>query len=280
MLTIGTQLSSSKGFEHLGKEALAIGANTFQFFMRNPRGTRAKAIKTTDIEKLRSLLAKNHFGQIIAHSPYTLNPCSKNAHLRELSAEMFADDLARMQYLPGNLYNMHPGSRTGLTTAIAIDYIAEMLNSIITREHLTTVLLETMSGKGSEIGQTFEELYAILEKVKLEDKVGVCFDACHLWDAGYDIVGQLDDILEHFDRIIGLNKLKAFHINNSKNILGSHKDRHAPIGKGYIELEGIVAIINHPQLRHLPFITETPIDIENHRQEIALLRSKYEEEHL
>ena len=275
MLTIGTQLSSGKGFEHIGKEALSIGANTVQFFLRNPRGTKAKALDTGDVARLKTLMEENRFGKVIAHSPYTLNACSKDPHLRELSAEMFAEDLNRMQHLPGNLYNMHPGSATGQETSTAVKYIASMLNDVVTPEHQTTILLETMSGKGSEIGQTFEELAAVIEKVALNDKIGVCFDACHLWDAGYDILNDLDGVLHRFDRIVGLGRLKAFHINNSKNPLGSRKDRHAPIGEGFIGLEGIVSIINHPQLRHLPFITETPIDVAAHKHEIAMLKNKY-----
>lgn len=272
MLTIGTQLSSGKGFEHLGKEAHSIGANTFQFFMRNPRGTKAKAIDPKDIGKLRALLEEKDFGPVLAHSPYTLNACSKDPHLRELSAEMFAEDLERMEYLPGNLYNMHPGSRTTVPPEEAIDHIANMLNGAIRREQRTTVLLETMSGKGSEVGRSFEELYRIMEKVELQDKIGVCFDACHLWDAGYDIVNKLDDVLEAFDRIIGLKYLMAFHINDSQNPLGSHKDRHAAVGDGLIGLEAITAILCHPLLRHLPFVTETPLDTDGHKKEIALLR--------
>lgn len=277
MLTIGTQLSSGKGFEHLGKEALSIGANTFQFFMRNPRGTRAKAIDPADIGKLRELLRENGFGKILAHAPYTLNACSKDPHLRELSAEMFAEDLERMEYLPHNLYNLHPGSRTTVPQEEAIGHIAKMLNGAIRPEMNTTVLLETMSGKGSEVGRSFEELYSIMEKVRHQDKIGVCFDACHLWDAGYDIVGRLDEVLEEFDRIIGLRYLMAFHINDSQNPLGSHKDRHAPIGDGCIGLRAITAILCHPKLRHLPFVTETPLDVKGHQTEMELLRSSCRE---
>ena len=261
----------------MGREALSIEANTFQFFMRNPRGTKARPLDKDDAARLKTLLSEYRFGTVIAHSPYTLNACSKDPHLRELSAEMFADDLSRMQHLPGNLYNMHPGSAAGQPLSAAVRHIAAMLNKVLTREHQTTVLLETMSGKGSETGRTFEELAAIMERVAFNEKIGVCFDACHLWDAGYDIVGDLDGVLNRFDRIIGLDRLKAFHINNSKNPLGSGKDRHAPIGGGFIGLEGIVAIINHPRLRRLPFITETPIDIAAHKQEIALLKSRYAE---
>lgn len=274
MLIIGTQLSSGKGFAYLGKEALSIDSSTFQFFMRNPRGTKAKAIDPADIGELKTLLEENRFGPVLAHSPYTLNACSKDPHLRELSAEMFADDLERMEYLPGNLYNMHPGSRTALPLEEAIEYIAKMLNDTIRPEQHTTVLLETMSGKGSEVGGSFEELYRILEKVGQSDKTGVCFDSCHMWDAGYDIVNRLDDVLEEFDRIIGLKHLKAFHINDSLNPLGSHRDRHAPIGEGVIGLDAITTILCHPQLRHLPFITETPLDVKGHKEEIELLKSK------
>jgi len=275
MLIIGTQLSSGKGLARLGWEAVAIGANTFQFFLRNPRGTKAKPLDAADVGRLLAIMAENGFGPIIAHSPYTLNACSRDPHLRELSAEMFADDLERMQHLPGNFYNMHPGSRTGQPLSEAVNFIAGMLNNTIDRHHDTTVLLETMSGKGSEVGSSFEELAEIIAKVGMNDKIGICFDACHLWDSGYDIVDDLDGVLTRFDNIIGLQRLKAFHINNSKNPLGAGKDRHAPIGEGFIGLEGIVAIINHPQLKHLPFITETPIEVEAHKLEIALLKSKY-----
>ena len=273
MLTLGTQLSSGKGFEHMGREALSIGANTFQFFMRNPRGTKAKAIDPGDIGKLRELLKENAFGPVLAHAPYTLNACSKDPHLRGLSAEMFADDLGRMEYLPGNCYNFHPGSRTVLFLDEAIEHIAKMLNDTIRPGQQTTVLLETMSGKGSEVGGTFEELYRIMEKVTYGDKIGVCFDSCHMWDAGYDLVNGLDGVLEDFDRIIGLKHLRAVHINDSQNPLGSRKDRHAPIGDGTIGLQAVTAMICHPQLRHLPFITETPLDVGGHAAELALLKN-------
>lgn len=272
---IGTQLSSAKGFKSIGTDALAIGAATFQFFMRNPRGTKAKAINPGDIAALNTILRENHFGKILAHGPYTLNACSRDAHLRELSGEMFADDLERMEHLPGNYYNLHPGSRQGQDMETAVEYISKMIRENLSRRHRTTVLLETMSGKGSEVGSRFEELSMILEKTAMPEKMGVCFDACHLWDSGYDIVNDLDGVLEEFDRIIGLSFLKAFHINDSKNERGSRKDRHAVLGGGCIGLEAIVSIVNHPKLRHLPFITETPLDLEGHKAEIALLKSRF-----
>mgnify|MGYP003623242164 CR=1 FL=1 len=298
MLFLGTQLSSGKGFKNMGLEALAIEANTFQFFLRNPRGTKAKTVDPADVGQLKQILAENNFGPIIAHAPYTLNACSKDPHLRELSAEMFADDLERMENLPGNLYNLHPGSSLGQPLKEAVNYIAAMLNGVMNRRHHTTILLETMSGKGSEVGQSFEELAEIIARVDLDGQIGVCFDACHLWDSGYDIVNDLDGqigvcfdachlwdsgydivndldgVLNTFDKIIGLEKLKAFHLNNSRNPLGSRKDRHAPIGEGFIGLEGVFAIISHPQLKHLPFVTETPLDLAGHQREIALLKSR------
>ena len=274
MLFLGTQLSSGKGFKNMGLEALAIETNTFQFLRPNPRGTKAKTVDPADVGQLKQILAENNFGPIIAHAPYTLNACSKDPHLRELSAEMFADDLERMENLPGNLYNLHPGSSLGQPLKEAVNYIAAMLNGVMNRRHHTTILLETMSGKGSEVGQSFEELAEIIARVDLDGQIGVCFDACHLWDSGYDIVNDLDGVLNTFDKIIGLEKLKAFHLNNSRNPLGSRKDRHAPIGEGFIGLEGVFAIISHPQLKHLPFVTETPLDLAGHQREIALLKSR------
>lgn len=275
MLNIGSHLSSAKGFLHLGKDALKIDANTFQFFLRNPRGTRAKAMNQEDVNGLRNFLAEHHFAPIVAHAPYTLNPCSSNAHVRDLAQEMFHDDLLLMKQLPGNYYNFHPGSHLGQDMDTAVSFISSMLNRELQPGQPTMVLLETMSGKGTEVGRTFQELRAIIDQVDLQEQIGVCFDACHLSDSGYDIVHNLDGVLDEFDRIIGLGYLHAFHINDSQNPPGSRKDRHALIGDGYIGLDSIVEILNHPLLRHLTFILETPTDLDGHADEIKLLRSLY-----
>ncbi len=279
MFTIGTHLSCSNGYYSMGKDALQIGANTFQFFTRNPRGARAKALDPNDLGALFGLLSEHHFGPVVAHAPYTLNACSADPRVRELAAEMFADDLKKMEYLPGNFYNFHPGSHLKQGAQTGIRYIADLLNQTLFPQQKTIVLLETMAGKGTEIGRSFEELRAILDQVFLPDLVGVCFDSCHLSDAGYDIIGDLDGVLEEFDRIVGLNRLKAFHINDSLNLPGSRKDRHACIGKGVLGLETITRIICHPALRHLPFILETPLDLNGHREEIALLKTLRENNH-
>lgn len=271
-LNIGTHLSFSKGFQHLAKDALSIDANTFQFFLRNPRGAAAKDLNIPDVEALRTALAEHGFARIVAHAPYTLNACSVTPRVRELALEMFMDDLARMEHLPGNFYNFHPGSHTGQGVETGVAQIAEMLNAALTTQQRTTVLLETMCGKGSEVGRSFHELRAIIEQVDLNEKLGVCFDACHLFDAGYDIVNDLDGVLAEFDRIVGLAYLRAFHINDSMNPLGSAKDRHAKIGEGCIGFEPILRIVNHPALRSLPFILETPNTLERHGAEIKRLR--------
>ncbi len=273
MLYIGSHLSSSKGFLAMGKEALRMGANTFQFFTRNPRGSKAKAIDPEDAMKLRELMDTHGFAKVIAHAPYTLNACSSNPDTREFAFQTMADDLERMEYLPGQLYNFHPGSHTGLGAEKGIQLIADMLNQILKPEQTTTVLLETMSGKGSEVGRSFEELQGILERVELGDHMGVCLDTCHVYDAGYDIVNDLDGVLEIFDRVIGLNRLKAIHLNDSMNPMGSHKDRHQKIGQGSIGLEAMERIINHPALRGLPFALETPNEFEGYAEEIRVLRS-------
>ena len=275
LLKIGTHLSVAAGYRRMGQDALAIGANTLQFFARNPRGARAKEINPEDIGGFRKLLEENGFARIIAHAPYTLNPCSPQSHLRTLSAQMFAEDLQRMELLPGNLYNLHPGSRLEQDEELAISQIAEMLNKVMFPNMHTTVLLETMSGKGSEVGKSFEELKEILKRVELEDKIGICMDACHMWNAGYDIVDKLDEVLEQFDHIIGLKYLKAIHINNSKDSLGSGKDRHEQIGQGYIGEAAIIRMIKHPLLQGLPFILETPTDLDGHREEIRRLKEAY-----
>ena len=277
MLKIGSHISSSKGYAAMGKQALKLGASTFAFFTRNPRGGSAKAMDPEDVKKYLEIWRKQGYGEIVAHAPYTLNACSDKEDIRRFARETFADDLIRMEYTPGNYYNFHPGSHVGQGAETGIRLIAEMLNDCLKPEMTTTVLLETMAGKGSEIGRSFEELRAILERVELQEKMGVCLDTCHVWDGGYDIVNELDGVLEDFDRIIGLSRLKAVHINDSMNPLGAHKDRHAKIGEGAIGLEAFIRIINHPKLRHLPFILETPNDDAGWTKEIAMLRAAYVE---
>lgn len=277
MLNIGCHLSVSKGFEAMGKEALKINANTFQFFTRNPRGSKAKAIDPKDAEGLLALVKENQFVTLLAHAPYTLNPCSAEEKTREFAAQVMADDLIRMEYLPNNLYNFHPGSHVGQGADVGIEQITSLLNMLLKPEQTTIVLLETMAGKGTEVGRTFEELKRILDGVALSDKTGVCLDTCHVYDGGYDIVNDLDGVLGKFDQVIGLDKLRAIHLNDSMNSMSSHKDRHAKIGEGSLGLDAITRIINHPKLRHLPFFLETPNDLEGYAREIALLRSVYVE---
>ena len=272
MLNIGCHLSASKGFKHMGEEALSIGANTFQFFSRNPRGGKAKEIDEKDISAFLELVKKNNFTTILAHAPYTLNACSADEKIRNFAIEVMRDDLKRMEYIPGNLYNFHPGSHVGQGVDTGIDYIVNMLNTILKPEQTTTVLLETMAGKGSEVGGRFEELKQILDRVTLSDKMGVCLDTCHIYDGGYDIVNDLDGVLEEFDKSIGLDRLYAIHLNDSKNSFGSHKDRHEKIGKGSIGLEAITRIINHPKLKNLPFFLETPNELPGYAEEISLLK--------
>ena len=278
MLKIGCHLSSSKGFEHMGREALKINANTFQFFTRNPRGGSAKAIDPDDAARLMELTRQYGFGPLVAHAPYTLNPCSKEEKTRDFAYMAMADDLARMEYIPGNYYNFHPGSHVGQGTEKGIELIAKLLNDILKPEIQTTVLLETMAGKGSEIGGKFEELAAIraLLRPELQPKVGVCLDTCHVHDGGYDIVNNLDGVLEEFDRIVGLEHLKALHINDSMNPMAAHKDRHAKIGEGHIGTEAMVRIISHPKLTGLPCILETPQeDLAGYGKEIEMLKKEY-----
>ena len=277
MLHIGCHLSSSDGFLAMGNTALSIEADTFQFFTRNPRGSKAKAIDEEDAKALMELMKVHRFPVILAHAPYTLNPCSATEKTREFARLTMEDDLKRMEFTPGQLYNFHPGSHTGQGAEKGIEEIAALLNELLKPEQTTTVLLETMAGKGSEVGRTFEELAAILKKVKLQDKMGVCLDTCHIWDGGYDIVNNLEGVVEQFDRIIGLDRLKAIHLNDSLNGCGSHKDRHACIGAGKIGLEALTGVINHPRLKHLPFFLETPNDLEGYKMEIALLRGRYTE---
>lgn len=276
MLDIGCHLSSVKGFEHMGREALDIGATTFQFFTRNPRGGRAKDIDPDDAEKLRALLDENRFGRLVAHAPYTLNPCSASEKVRAFAYTAMEDDMKRMEYIPGNYYNFHPGSHVGQGTEKGIELITKLLNRIITPQQSTVILLETMAGKGSEIGGRFEELRAIIDGVEIKEKIGVCMDTCHISDAGYDIVNDLDGVLDEFDRVVGLEKLHALHINDSLNPTGSHKDRHAKIGEGCIGFEAIAAFVNHPKLKGLPCILETPNELDGYAREIAMLREAYE----
>ena len=276
MLYIGNHTSSSRGYLAMGKQMLANGGNTFAFFTRNPRGGRAKEIDPEDVRKFLELTEEYKFGKIVAHAPYTLNACAAKENIREFARETMADDLKRMEWTPGNYYNFHPGSHVGQGAEAGVRMIAEMLNEVLTEEQTTTVLLETMSGKGTEIGRNFEELRQILDLVEKKDKMGICLDTCHVWDGGYDIVNNLDGVLEEFDRIIGLEKLKAIHLNDSLNDLGSHKDRHARIGEGRIGLEALVRVIRHPCLEGIPFILETPNDDEGWAAEIRTLREAYE----
>lgn len=273
MFYIGCHLSASDGFLAMGRTALSIGANTFQFFTRNPRGSKAKAINPADVAAFLALAAENEFGTLVAHAPYTINPCSKDEHTREFARMTLADDLKRMEHLPGNVYNFHPGSHTGQGMETGIAQIAETLNAILTPGLRTTVLLETMSGKGSEVGSRFEELREIIDRVELSDKLGVCLDTCHVSDAGYDIADDLDGVLTEFDRVIGLDRLRAVHVNDSLNPVGSHKDRHARIGEGCLGAEALGRVVRHPALQGLPFVLETPNELPGYAREIALLKA-------
>lgn len=271
-MLIGNHLSTSKGFAAMGRNAVKLGANTFAFFTRNPRGGSAKAIDPADVEKLLLIEKEENFGKLVAHAPYTMNLCAAKEDIRKFSKEMIADDLMRMEYIPGNFYNFHPGSHVGQGAEAGIELIAEALNEVLTPEQTTTVLLETMAGKGSEVGRNFEELREILDRVTLGDKMGVCLDTCHVWDGGYDIVNHLDEVLEEFDQVIGLDRLYAVHFNDSMNECGAHKDRHAKISEGYIGLEGMRRVATHPLLAGRPFILETPNDDEGYAREIRLVR--------
>ena len=278
MLKIGCHLSSAKGFEAMGKEAIKLGANTFQFFTRNPRGRKAKAIDPKDVEQLIVLMQAHHMGPILAHAPYTLNACSAEESTREFARITMKDDLQRMELLPGNLYNFHPGSHVKQGTEQGIVLIAEMLNEVLWSEQQTTVLLETMAGKGTEIGRNFEEIRAIIDQVELSDKLGVCLDTCHVHDGGYDIVNHLEQVIEEFDHVIGLERLQAIHLNDSMNPINAHKDRHQKIGEGFIGMEAILKLVNHPRLCHLPFYLETPNDNEGYAREIACIKAGYQYE--
>ena len=275
-LYIGNHTTSSKGYTRMARQMIANEGNTFAFFTRNPRGGRAKEIDPEDVRKFLELTEEYKFGKIVAHAPYTLNACAAKENIREFARETMADDLKRMEWTPGNYYNFHPGSHVGQGAEAGVRMIAEMLNEVLTEDQTTTVLLETMSGKGTEMGRNFEELRQILDLVEKKDKMGICLDTCHVWDGGYDIVNDFDGVLEEFDRIIGLEKLKAIHLNDSLNDLGSHKDRHARIGEGRIGLEALVRVIRHPRLEGIPFILETPNDDEGWAAEIRNLREAYE----
>ncbi len=275
MMHIGCHLSAAKGFEAMGRQALAIGADTFQFFTRNPRGGSAKKLDETDVQRLLKLLKEEKFTKILAHAPYTLNGCSADESVRAFALRTMQDDLERLEHLPGNLYNFHPGSHVGQGAERGVEWIVRMLDAQSLESIATTVLLETMAGKGSEVGGTFEEIRAIIDGARHGDLLGVCLDTCHVYDAGYDIVNDLDGVLERFDEVIGLQRLRAIHLNDSKNPFASHKDRHEKINQGSIGLEAMTRLINHPKLRSLPFYLETPNEIDGYAAEIALLRSRY-----
>ena len=274
MFTIGCHLSIAKGFAAAARDTISIGANTFQFFTRNPRGGKAKELDSADLKAFADICAKEGIDCILAHAPYTLNPASSKPETCEFALQTLADDLCRMeQIMPGQLYNMHPGAHVGQGADVAIEKISDALNAVLQPQQTTTLLLETMAGKGSEVGRTFEELAAIIERVELSDHVGVCLDTCHVWDGGYDIAEKLDCVLEEFDRIVGLNRLRAIHLNDSKNSLGAHKDRHEKLGLGHIGFEALSAVVNHPALRDLPFYLETPHDdLSGYAKEIERLK--------
>ena len=275
MLNIGNHVSSSKGYLAMGKEEISLGGNVFAFFTRNPRGGKAKDINPEDVAAFLKYKEEKQIGRLVAHAPYTLNPCAAKDDLREFAASVMADDLKRLEYTPGNYYNFHPGSHVGQGSEKGIELIAGLLNQVLQPEQTTTVLLETMYGKGTEVGRSFQELKSIIDRTELDGHLGVCLDTCHVYSAGYDIVNHLDGVLAEFDRIIGLDRLKAIHLNDSLTPFNSHKDRHAKIGEGSLGVDAIVRVINHPLLRDLPFILETPNDNDGYRQEIALLRSQY-----
>lgn len=277
MLYIGCHLSASGGYKSMIEQALEINANTFAFFTRNPRGGNAKKINPDDVKNFLEIYNREKFGKLVAHAPYTMNPCASNPKIREFSVFAMKDDLERMEYTPNNYYNFHPGSHVKQGAETGIKLISEQLNTVLKSSQSTTVLLETMSGKGSEVGRSFEEIKAIMDNVSLNEKLGVCLDTCHIWDAGYDIVNNLESVLEEFDKIIGLERLKAVHLNDSLNPRGSHKDRHAKIGNGTIGLDALIEVINHKALKHLPFILETPNDMEGYKEEIRILRENYSE---
>lgn len=277
MLTIGCHLSISKGYLHMGKEALSLGANTFQYFTRNPRGGKARTFDEADMKALEAFMAEHNFGKILGHAPYTLNACAADPSLRQFAKNMMREDLERLEFLPNQLYSFHLGSHVKQGVDQGIEYIVEALNEVMFEGMHTTVLLETMAGKGTEVGRTFEEIARIIDGVKLKDYIGVCMDTCHIHEGDYDIIGDLDGVMESFDKIVGLDRLHAIHLNDSKNPRGAHKDRHEKIGEGHIGLEAITKVINHPALRNLPFYLETPNELDGYAKEIALLRSVYKE---
>ena len=277
MLHIGCHLSCSNGYLAMGEQAVSLGADTFQFFTRNPRGGAVKPFDAQDAQALVDFLAEHRFAPVLAHAPYTLNACAADEKIRSFAVRTMREDLERLAHIPGAMLNFHPGSHVKQGAEVGIALIAKMLDEVYTPELPTTVLLETMAGKGSEVGRSFGELRAIMDAAKAGDRLGVCLDTCHVYDAGYDIVGDLDGVLEEFDRVIGLDRLRAIHINDSKNPMGSHKDRHERIGEGSIGLDAMTRIINHPALRHLPFYLETPNELPGYAQEIALLRGRYQE---
>ncbi len=277
MLRIGCHLPSSKGYLEMGKHAVSLGANTFAFFTRNPRGGKAKSIKEDDVKAFLAFAKEHDIDHLVAHAPYTMNLCSADPSIRQFGMDMLADDLQRMEYTPNQYYNFHPGSHVKQGTEIGIAQITETLNKVLFPEQTTTVLLETMAGKGSEIGRNFEELRAILDRVELQEKIGVCLDTCHIWEGGYDIVGDLEAVLTEFDHVIGLHRLYAVHLNDSMNPMGAHKDRHQKIGQGHIGLETLTAVVRHPVLKNLPFILETPNDDAGYAAEIAQLRELAEQ---
>ncbi len=276
MFKIGCHLSSSGGYLAMGKEAVRIGANTFQFFTRNPRGGAAKPLDLDDIKAFEEYRKENGILSVLAHAPYTMNACAKDAGLREFAKNTMLDDIMRLDNIEGAMYNFHPGSHVSQGADVGIDYISSMLNEVIKPDQKTIILLETMSGKGSEVGRNFEEIRAIIDKVQLNEKLGVCLDTCHVYDGGYDIVNDLDNVLLEFDRIIGLDRLKAIHLNDTKNPFESHKDRHEKIGEGHLGIDAITRIINHEKLRDLPFFLETPNDIDGYEKEISLLKTLYQ----
>ena len=275
MLNIGCHLSASKGYLHMAKEAVGIDANTFAFFTRNPRGGKAKDIDEKDVKDFLEFISEHNFAKLVAHAPYTLNACSDKPETREFALNTMRDDLMRMEYTPNQYYNFHPGSHVGQGAETGIELIIKQLNEVLTPDMTTTVLLETMAGKGSEIGRSFDELSAIIDGVTLNEKIGVCLDTCHVYDGGYDIVNDLDGVLDEFDRVIGLDRLKAMHMNDSKNPFESHKDRHEKIGEGTIGFETMKNIINHPKLQNIPIILETPNELDGYANEIKMLRNAY-----
>ncbi len=272
MLKIGCHLSASKGYLHMAQEAVSIGADTFQFFTRNPRGGSAKPMDKSDTDAFLQYAKEHNFVKILAHAPYTLNACSANEDTRRFAFEVMKDDLQRMEYTPNQMYNFHPGSHVGQGVETGIEQICEILNKVLSKEQTTTVLLETMAGKGSEVGSKFEELKAIIDSTELNEKLGVCMDTCHVYDAGYDIVQNLDGVLEEFDKVIGIDRLKAVHINDTMNPFASHKDRHQKIGEGHIGLKAFERIVNNGYLKNLPFYLETPNELDGYKNEIALLK--------